>query len=171
MSPRYLKSETDALPFDLKSAVEKYASDLQAFRENPVGDPPLPPHPMVSAAVRIDDHTYVIDYEIVDDTPPAPTLAQRKLMVTWNIDLAHAAAEAAVMSPARRQLLSMDAVDASGKTDATSRDLMAALTALNAKSRENARHAALLKIEVEDLTDVTIDSWQVTPFPHGAVEG
>lgn len=160
------QSEIDALPFDFRKAVDEHVAALQAYRAEPTGAPPTA-HPWVEQTIWYDDQTVRSSFTILDDTP---TLDERKAALLQRIGEAHVAADSAVLSPARRALLNIDAGAAFQAPEEERTDEQKALIAnkadLDAKSAANVRHAALLGIEVEELTADTIDGWALAPFPN-----
>ncbi|MGM4999244.1 hypothetical protein AB8A05_10960 [Tardiphaga sp. 538_B7_N1_4] len=169
------KSEVDALPFDFAEAVEAHRLALIEHRQT--GNATPTHDPRVEAAVRRvivpleegrpDD--FVADFEIVDDTPPPPTSSEQRAKLLRNIQVEHAAAAARVISPARARLLSMDvsrvyAKPAESRTPADDA-IFAQHAAIQARLNALTYHTATLEVEIEELADDQLDSWQMTAFP------
>ncbi|WP_457488948.1 hypothetical protein [Tardiphaga sp. P5_C10] len=172
------KSEVDALPFAFAEAVEAHRLALIEHRQT--GNATPTHDPRVEAAVRRvivpleegrpDD--FVTDYEIIDDTPPPPappTPAERRAQLLSSVQKSQAEAAAKVVSPARARLLSMDVsrVYAKPVESRTPADdaIMAQHAAIQARFNALTYHTAKLEVEIEDLADDQLDSWQMTDFP------
>ncbi|MGM4992699.1 hypothetical protein [Tardiphaga sp. 841_E9_N1_2] len=171
------KSQVDGLPYNFTDEVEKYQQAMLAHRFSGDAAPVAPG--IIEAAVRRVQHPiedgkpddFVIDFEIVDDTPPEPVLtsADRRTKLMFQVQAAQADAAAKVISPARARLLSMDvsriytkAVEARTPADDA---VMAQHAAVQARLNALTYHTATLEVEIEDLADDKLDSWQMTPFP------
>lgn len=108
------KSQVDALPFDFEQAVRYFIAAKEAHRFT--GDFAPAADAIVEAAVRriqypIDagkPDDFVADYEIEDDTPPPPTLEQRKREMIAESRQVEQAAIDALIPPGKRRLLDMD---------------------------------------------------------------
>ncbi len=82
---------------------------------------------------------------------------------------AQAEAAAKVISPARARLLSMDVSrvytkPAESRTPADDA-VFAQHAAVQARLNALNYHMAMLEVEIEDLADDQLDSWQMTAFP------
>ncbi|MGM5033514.1 hypothetical protein [Tardiphaga sp. 803_E3_N1_3] len=172
------KSQVDGLPYNFADEVEKYQQAMLAHRFSGDAAPVAPG--IIEAAVRrvqypIEDgkpDDFVIDFEIVDDTPPPPeppTPTERRTKLMFQVQAAQADAAAKVISPARARLLSMDVSRVYAKaTEARTPADDAALAqhaAIQARLNALTYHTATLEVEIEDLADDKLDSWQMTPFP------
>lgn len=169
------KSEVDALPFDFAEAVEAHRLALIEHRQTGNATPTADPR--VEAAVRriivpleeVRPDDFVADFEIVDDTPPAPTPAERRAQLLNSVQVAQAEAAAKVISPARARLLSMDvsrvyAKPAESRTPADDA-IFAQHAAIQARLNALTYHTATLEVDIEELADDQLDSWQMTAFP------
>jgi hypothetical protein len=172
------KSEADALPFDFAEAVEAHRLALIEHRQTGNATPTADPR--VEAAVRRiivpleegrpDD--FVADFEIIDDTPPPPeppTPADRRAQLLNKVQVAQAEAAAKVISPARARLLSMDVSrvytkPADGRTPADDA-IFAQHAAIQARLNALTYHTATLEVEIEELADDQLESWQMPAFP------
>lgn len=178
------------IPLSQSGPAQAFAAAVEAFRaaleKHAIGKPgihaPIAPSILVDGLVqrvpdtgpvaqRGPDRFVIADYEIVDDTPPEappPTLEQRKMLLTADLHAAAAAAKAALLSPARSQLLMLDAHAAMAKPEVVrSAGESAAIEAYSAfvgRCAEIDRAALLAAIEVEDLTNSTVDVWIPTKF-------
>jgi hypothetical protein len=112
---------------------------------------------------------FVADYDVIDDVP-VPTLDDRKADLLGIIRGTEAAALARIISPGRERMLSLDlnAVYANPETDRTDADrgLLAKAADIAARKQAIQRHGVGLEIEVEELTEATINGWTPAPFPQ-----
>lgn len=122
-------------------------------------------------AERKPDQFVVAPFEIIDDTPPPPpppTLAERKVVLLQSLYTAVAAARDAVLSPARLQLLNLDVTDAlvivEEKRSPAQLKAIELLTAYDSRSSDIARAAARAMVDIEDLTEASIDRYQLPAF-------
>ncbi len=172
MTFQIAKSVIAGLPFDYAAAVEQFRQAKLAHRFTGDIAPSAPA--LIEAAVRrvpiegqADD--FVTDYEVIDDTPPAPTLDERKMALLNEIRTAEAAAFVKIISPGRQKLLFLDLAPIYAKPEAdrtdAERELVASAVALDKRREAIQRHAAAQEIEVEDLTEATIDGWKPAAFP------
>jgi hypothetical protein len=108
------KSQVDALPFDFEQAVRDFIAAKETHRFT--GDAAPRADALVESAVsriqypidarKPDD--FIADYRIEDDTPPPPTLEQRKLNMIAECRQAEKAAIDALMPAGKWRLLEMD---------------------------------------------------------------
>lgn len=122
-------------------------------------------------ATRGPDQFVIVDFEIVDDTPPAPpavpapTLEQRKALLVIDLNAAAQAARDAIVSPARAQLLFLDAGEAMNvpedRRSPAQAKAIEAYTAFSSRCAEIARNVALAQVDIEDLTDASIDGFSL----------
>lgn len=139
---------------------------------------PVPMHPFDFLVQRVPDtgpvatrkaDTFIIaPYEIVDDTPPVPpppTLEEKKQELTFELQRAQQATINAILSPARVRLLSMDASEAMSVPEQSRTPAQTAcidaFVAFQSRVAEINKNAAVVGIEIEDLTDANIDSWKL----------
>ena len=108
------KSQVDALPFDFEKAVRDFIAAKEAHRFTG-GAAPTADAPVEAAVRRVqypieaekpDD--FVADYQIEDDTPPPPTLEQRKQAMIAESRQAEQAAIEALMPAGKWRLLDME---------------------------------------------------------------
>lgn len=107
------KSFVVALPYDFVAEVAKYIAALEAHRDS--GDAAPHSYAEVEVAVRRLQHPiedgkpddFVADYVIVDDTPPPPSLAERKVAAIVDLRRQEQAEIDAVIAPERRRLQQM----------------------------------------------------------------
>jgi hypothetical protein len=165
-----------ALPFDFGNAIEAHIKALKAHQTT-VGEPAPIAHALVERAVRrvqypIDakkPDDFVADYTVVDDTPPPPTLDQRKTALAVNAQALCQEAMDAASPPLKRRLADMEAgrammVDPAKRTPAQLAAI-AAQQARGVKSEAILFHLATLESQIHDLTEQTIDGWKPAPFP------
>jgi hypothetical protein len=163
-------------PAAFHSALASHCASLEAHRIGPPGVPSPVAHPMLDSliervpqsgpvAARGPDTFQVLPYEIVDDTPPPPTLQQKQAALLMELIQAGQVTRNAILSPARANLLNISAGEAMSITDtARTPDQVAAIAAyvaFEARSTEIATNAARAAVEIEDLTESTVDTWKV----------
>jgi hypothetical protein len=172
MTFQIAKSVIAGLGYDYPDAVERFRQAKLAHRFTGDVAPSAPA--LVEHAVRRVPSTeagqpddFVADYEVIDDMP-AKTLEQRKADLIATARQAEALAMAKVISPARARLMGLDlsAVYAKpdGQRSGVDRDLLAAAQVIADQKQAIQRHGIGQEIEVEDLTEETIDAWVPTPF-------
>jgi hypothetical protein len=170
-------SHVKALPFDFEKEVVAFIKAKQDHRTKIGEAAPSPPHALVEVAVRrvpgsidppvADD--FVADYAIVDDTPPPPSLDQRKAAKAAEMAALAQAAIARFSPPLKRRLMDMDyrralAVDEDKRSNADKATIAAALDR-GARTEAISYHLATLEAQIHDLTDAAIDDWSPAPFP------
>jgi hypothetical protein len=172
MTFKIAKSVIDGMGID-------YAAEVEAFRQAKLahrftGDiapsaPAIIEHAVRRVPVEGQADDFVTDYEVVDDTPPPPSLNERKGRLLDSIRAAEFMSLGNIISPARERLMGMDINHVYGlpEGDRDDRDREALATWATIAKRKQAvqRHAALLEIEVEDLTEADIEAWVPKPFP------
>lgn len=140
---------------------------------------PGAPHPLVEAAVlRVppagpDD--FVLNYEVVDDTPsppPPPTFEEKKAALVGLVARLEREAVAIVIPPTKARLLGMELQRAHSKKpeERTTEDqgVIAAHNERMSKIEPLQFHAAKLMADIGDLTEANIDAWKPKPFPKVA---
>lgn len=194
-----LLSQAKAIAPDFGAAVANYIAALEAHR-NTVGEPaPSAGHPFIEAAVlRVQHPTegvhqpldeagepvgepvkfvsseqpddFVPNYVIIDDTPPAPTLDERKAKLAHAAGVTAQARVDAMDPPLKRKLVGMTLariaqVDEDKRTDA---DKAALAHSADVQVRTEAIyfHLAEMEAEIHDLTEATIEGWEPTSFPN-----
>jgi hypothetical protein len=178
MTLKLALSQIKALPFDFVGTVDAFIAAKKVHQSTENVPAPGAPHPWVEQAVRRlpgsiepprpDD--FVADYEIIDDTPPPPTLDQRKMTLAAAAQASAHAEIDAIDPPLKRRLVGIEAgrammVDPSKRTPAQ----LAAITSQatrDAKREAIIYHLAKLEAQIHDLTDKTIDNWSAAPFPR-----
>lgn len=155
------------------NAVQNHINTMHAF--NMLVDSPRPiAHPLVERAIsRIQRQgqpdQYVADFVVIDDTTPPPlSLEDKKDKLTLQLRTAEADAANKIISPRKSRLVHLNgtaalAIDADKRTDAQKEDI-ALLDEIQALQIKNAKTAAQAESEIEDLTEQTIDSWQLPTF-------
>lgn len=169
-----------------EQAVADHVDKLIAF--NRETDTPRPiAHPLIEASVKRICHPkgsklpddYAVDYVIVDDTPPAPpplNLSDRKLMLMAQVRSAEQAAKEAVLPQRKHRLFNIKATAVAvklkyvdGKPDQSDLSEEEVGVLKEADSVRTAYAAieliaAQAESDIEDLTDDTVDKWQVPDF-------
>jgi|SRR5882724_6973010 len=161
----------DQLAFE--NAVQNYINTMHAFNMV-VGKPrPTAVHPLIERAVRRiqiqgQPDKYVADYVVIDDTPQPPSLEDKKNKLMSDLRFAENAAMEKVL-PARKIRLAhikyADALslDESVRT-ATHQEDIDLIGKVQGIREHYALIAAQAEAEIEDLTEQTIDSWQLPTF-------
>jgi hypothetical protein len=177
------------MPFEIKlsqlqdraqfeQAVAEHIQRLTDFSKE-VGKPRPVAHPLIEAAVaRISypkadkkPDAYEASYIIVDDTPPPPpplNLEDRKHALVASVRAAEAAAKEVVMPQRKLRLHNIrygQAMSLSQEMQSDD-DKLAINTLLDIVSKFTAIElkAAQAESDIEDLTDDTVDSFQVPDF-------
>jgi hypothetical protein len=106
----------------------------------------------------------VVDYELIDDLPPPPTLRQRKDALITKIALAERDVLDKILSPpGKRRMEALKLNDIAGKKENEhtheEKQLLAAFTAQQNRVKAMHHKAAALQSDVEDLTEETIESF------------
>lgn len=191
MTARIPLTALKGLPFDFEQAVKDF---VQAKKDHLLteGVPaPAAPHHMVEAAVRripgsvtfvkgvpvpgsqqMDD--FVADYQIVDDTPPAPTLEERKSVVAAKINSEATGLRNQINPPLKVKLLSIqyhEALDAelAGKATTSDHEVLQAWEDRQQKLKAIDRHVAKLESQLHDLPADMVDLWKWAPFPFHVI--
>lgn len=161
-----------------EQAVAEHIERLVAFNRE-IGKPRPVAHPLIEAAVKRVSHPkaaklpddFMADYVIVDDTPPPPpplNLEDRKRALVAQLRAAEAAFGERILPTRKRRLLGLQAAEASVKPEEekteADRHLIASFQDKQACFRSLELHAAKIESDIEDLTDDTIDSFQVPNF-------
>lgn len=109
------------------------------------------------------DAFQIAPYEVVDDSPPPPSLEERKGILLRALQNAAANIQNAILSPARAKMLDIDVAEALSTSARTPAQVaaIAAYTAFQARCVEIQRNAAVAAVEIEDLTERTIGAWKV----------
>jgi hypothetical protein len=190
-------SQINALPFAFEAAVSDYIAEKMAHRFT-VGEPaPSAGHAWVENAVKRvpggegkpDD--FVADYEIVDDTPPPPTLDEQKQALVAKVHADYHAAQTTMIPPLKARLWGLEhariltalSTIVPMQSDETSEAHQARALPILAKkapadaaflgdylARQKKMHAVILHLatmesQIHDLTAETIDAWKPAPFP------
>lgn len=163
---------------EFEAAVASHVERLKKFSTE-VGTPRPVAHPLVEASVqrisypkadkRPDD--FVADYVIVDDTPPAPpplNLDDRKAILLASLRRAEQAAAEKAFPLLRRRLFNLKAAGALNKPEAERNEADKAIIIEFNYTQERFKaielQAAEAEAALEDVTEDTIDSWQVPDF-------
>lgn len=169
-----------------EQAVAEHADKLAAFTRT-TGEPRPVAHPMIEASIKRISHPksaklpddYVVDYVIVDDTPPPPpplNLADRKALLHGQLRAAEQAAKEAVLPQRKHRLLFLQAQNASrkikfieGKQDESDLTAEEQASLVQVKTVQDTYAniellSAQAESDIEELTDDTVDTWQVPNF-------
>jgi len=173
------------MPFEIKlsqlknreqfeQAVAEHVARLIAFNKE-VGQPRPVAHPLIEASVKRIQHPkgsklpddYAVDYVIVDDTTVTPPLSleDRKRFIYSQLQVAEMAAKERIL-PGRKQRLAMleyNLAKAKEPEVRTPEEAAAVTLIEDAQVKFTAIELAAARAEsaIEDLTQDTIDSWQL----------
>lgn len=165
---------------EFEAAVANHIEALKAARKEN-GKPRPTAHPLVEQCIkrvaypvisrRPDD--FIADYVIIDDMPveaeaPAPTLEQKKSERVYLVRMAELAAKERLFPQRKFRLLQLDYSDAVKVPEADrtkkQQDAIADFERVIAGFAAIERVGATDEAAIEDLTEDTIDSWQVPTF-------
>jgi hypothetical protein len=161
-----------------EQAVAEHIDRLIAFSRE-VGKPRPVAHPLVEMAVKRISHPksaklpddFMADYVVVDDTPPPPpplNIEDRKRALVAAVHAAEHAAKHAVLPQRKHRLLNLNYSEAVAKPEQarTADDNLLISAAMEAGNKMRAIEmvAAQAESDIEDLTEDTVDSWQVPNF-------
>jgi hypothetical protein len=113
---------------------------------------------------------FVADFEVIDDTPPPPSLEERKMALAVQVQAAATQALHAFTPPLKARMLNLQVAEAA-VIDETKRTSVQRALLADAESRAKRelavhRHWAELESQIHDLTEATIDQWKPAPFPE-----
>src|SRR5712675_1762141 len=154
------------------NAVKNYIDTLHSFNMI-VGKPRPTAHPLVERAIKRvqtqgQPDKYVADYVVVDDRPPPPSLEEKKNKLLSDLRFAENAAMEKIL-PARKIRLAHikynDALslDETVRTAEHQKDIEL-ITTVQGFRNQYALIAAQTEAAIEDLTEQTVDSWQLPEF-------
>lgn len=162
-----------------EQAVAEHIERLVAFNRE-IGKPRPVAHPLIEAAVKRVSHPkaaklpddFMADYVIVDDTPPPPpplNLEDRKRALVAQLRAAEAAAKEAVLPQRKLRLLNLNYQQAMATLtkdviNSEAEQVVKGFHATLERFQAVELHAAKIESDIEDLTDDTIDSFQVPNF-------
>ena len=173
MTLKVYKSHTVGLgEVDFATAVEAHRQALLDHRFT--GDAAPTAHPLIEGAIKRvpseggpDD--FVSDFEVIDDTPPAPSPAHVRNELLSRLRSAEFDAATAVISNGALRLLSLDARAAAMKPldERTAEDTAALdrMQAVTAKRTAVERHAALIEVAIEGLPADQLAGFEFDTFP------
>jgi hypothetical protein len=171
-------SHIKALPFDFETAVADFIAAKKRHQTTEGEPAPSAPHQMVEAAVKripgsIDPpraDEFVADYEIVDDTPPPPSLEARKSALAMQAQTAAQGAINKLRPPLKSRLLAIEFSRAMAIEEAkrapSERATIAGYLDGNVRVEAITYHLAKIEASIHDLTDATIDDFDAPPFPN-----
>lgn len=159
MTLRLLKSQIDALDFNYAEAVETFRQAKLAHRFTVDVPAPTAPAIVEQAVQRIPSEgapdDYVTAYEIIDDTPPPPSVEELRTALINRARQDEMNEVNAIMSPGRRRLLDIEYQEAmsklpeqQGPKDVAAISLFAEF---QAKAKEIGRASIVRQIEIEDM--------------------
>lgn len=170
---------------DFAKAAEDYRAAIEAHMLGKPGISRPMTHPLLEGLIRRvpqagkvaergPDQIVLAEYEFVDDLPPPPpepeppSLEQRKALLELQLHQAANTAKAALLSPARLRLLSLDATAAMLKPEpdrsAAELAVIEAFTAYMSRAADIDRATVIASIDIEDLTISTIEGWNPPTF-------
>lgn len=157
------RSTINRLPFDYLKEVEAFRQALLAHRFTL--DPAPNASELIDRAIRRvqtdgkpDD--FIIDIEIIEDV----TFDDRKNALLSTVHKARDSTLAAIISPGRERLMMLDISEI--KPDEITPEQKAMVDSYNAiqiKKRAVIRYFTNAEIEVEELTEASIDGWTMKP--------
>lgn len=161
----------DQIAFE--NAVQDYINTLHAFNMV-VGKPrPAAIHPLVERAIkRIQEpgrpDRYVADYEIIDDTPPPPSLEDKKNKLMSELRQAESVSMNEILPHRKVRLLNLKhaaavAVDETERTIQHNEDI-AHMANIKEIYDRFSLIAAQAESDIEDLTEQTIANWHLPTF-------
>lgn len=169
-----------------EQAVFEHVERLKEFNGS-VGKPRPTAHPLIEACVKRTSYPkaskkpdeYAADYVIIDDSPPPPpepaplALEDRKRMLVMELRAAEVAAKESVLPARKHRLLLLQAGAAQQKLKAKDGQIddsylnddekakLAEVQRVQAGYNVIELAAAQAESDIEDLTDDTVDSWQL----------
>src|SRR4051794_23550125 len=171
MTFQIARSVINGLGYDYAAAVEAFRQAKLAHRFT--GDiAPSAPAIIEHAVSRMPNpghaDDFVADYDVIEDIP-VPTLAERKQALIGTLRVMESAALGKIISPARERLMGLDinAVYLKPEAERTEADraLLERMTRLAARKEVVYRHSAEREVEIEELTEASIDGWIPKEFP------
>lgn len=131
-----------------------------------ITEPHGDPIPFVSSE-QPDD--FLPNYKIVDDTPPPPTLDERKLKLAGALENEAHKITADLSPPLKRRFWELQygeavAVDVAQRS-ADQKATVAKYEARTVKVNAVYRHLAQMHSAIHDLTEETFDGWSPSPWP------
>jgi len=149
-----------------ENSVQEYVNSLHAFNMV-VGKPRPTAHPLVERAIkRVQKQgfpdQYVADYVVIDDTPPPPSLEDKKNKLMSELRAAEAVAMNSVLPHRKTRLVHLNSnkaltVSEEQRTDEHKKDIEL-LEKIKAFNEKIMRIAAQAESDIDDLTEQTIDS-------------
>lgn len=154
------------------TALEAHRAALESHRAGKPGVPMPVAHPLLDSLIAaiprkdpLPDDFVIAPYTIFDDTPAPPTLEERKAGLLYELIQAGQATRDAILSPARANLLNLNATEAMSVAEETRTPdqvaVIAAYVAFQARAVEIAQNAAHAAVEIEDLSEAGVDTWKV----------
>jgi len=161
-------------PKDFMARVAAF-QNAKIAHQGTVGEAAPREHDLVEQCVRRvaredgPDYFEVLPFDIVDDRP---SLRSRKDALIHQVSAQEAALMEASLPPGKRRFDGLKAGDLLRKPQAERSDaeqkFLADRDARLAREDAIQRHAAQLMSDIEDLTEATIETWQLPPFPGNA---
>jgi hypothetical protein len=164
---------------DASSFVAAVDGHITALRrhQTTVGEASPSAHALIERSVRrvqfpIKDgkpDDFVPDYEIIDDTPPPPSLDERKIAIAIEVQQEAQRQIDVINPPLKRRLANIEFTRAMAIEEAKRSPAQVAAIAAG-KTRDSRidaihYHMAKLEAEIHDLTEETIGQWKPVSFP------
>lgn len=184
--PKFALSQLMLLPFDFKAEVTKLVQAKKDHLTTEGVPAPSAIHPYVEMAVRrvpasvelLHDgkpspHTtpddFVADYEIEDDSPLPPTVAQKKDALAAKVNAEANALSEQIAPRLKQKLFNLQfgeafAVPEDKRTPEQQATIAEQMDRLQ-KSQAIFRHVAEVESQIHDLPDDMVDVWKAPPFP------
>ena len=155
-----------------KKAVAKHIADMTAHTKTKGVPAPQAPHSLIEnsvkrVAVKGRPDSFVPDYEIIDDSPPETKLSleDRKMLLVGRLRTAELAALNKLIPERKRRLFSfqVNAARLKPEDQRTEDDkaLLAKQDEIEAMYKQFQYKSAEAEAAIEDLTEATIDKWQL----------
>lgn len=156
------------------AAVTAYISAMAVFSQT--SDTPRPvAHALVeSAAKRIQEigqpDTYVADYEVINDDPPPPTVAEKRTKLIQQSRTAEMEVGLRILPEGKRRLLNLEqariSVIKEDERIPEDKALFERIQATNKRLNDLYRHGAEVEAEIESLPEDQLDTFVLPAIPE-----
>lgn len=155
-----------------EQAITTHILALRAFAHE-IGKPRPVSHPAVEACIKREQEegkpdTYVPNYNIIDDSPPPPTLEEKKGVAHRAIQAAEQAAKNNILPNAKVRLANIKYSIAYGKPEdqrsAEEKEDIASLLLVHKAWQQIDLQSAQAESDLDDLDEAGVDSWKPPTF-------